>query len=155
MPVLSNPKHERFAQELSKGKTQEEAYKAAGYDGSAPHACRMVKNGNIQARVAELQQRGAERAEITVQSLIQEAEEARQLAMQSGQPSAAIAAVREKGVLSGKRVERSEAGKPGEFDRMSDDELRQFIAERVSRGGLGSVGAREPRNQSGVRSKLN
>jgi phage terminase small subunit len=30
MPVLSNPKHERFAQELAKGKTADEAYQLAG-----------------------------------------------------------------------------------------------------------------------------
>jgi hypothetical protein len=37
--------------------------------------------------------------------------------------------VKELGVLSGKRIERAERGEPGEFDRMSDDELRQAVAE--------------------------
>jgi hypothetical protein len=40
----------------------------------------------------------------------------------SGNPpptwSAAVAAIKEKGVLSGKRIERSERGEPGEFDWM-------------------------------------
>jgi hypothetical protein len=44
--------------------------------------------------------------------------------------SAAIAAIKEKGVLSGKRVERSERGVPGKFDWLEDlsaDELKAFI----------------------------
>jgi hypothetical protein len=41
----------------------------------------------------------------------------------AGQLNAAVAAIKEKGVLSGKRVERSEVGGPGEFDHLSDDEL--------------------------------
>jgi hypothetical protein len=39
-----------------------------------------------------------------------------QRAMESKQFSAAIAAIKEKGVLSGARIERSEVGAPGEFD---------------------------------------
>jgi phage terminase small subunit len=31
MSALDNPKHERFAQELAKGKSQVEAYAEAGY----------------------------------------------------------------------------------------------------------------------------
>jgi hypothetical protein len=57
-------------------------------------------------------------------------EEARQLALSTQQPAAAVAAVREKGVLSGKRVERSEHGQPGEFEaleRMSAAELTVLI----------------------------
>jgi hypothetical protein len=33
-----------------------------------------------------------------------------------GQLSAAIAAIKEKGVLTGKRIERGEVGGPGEFE---------------------------------------
>jgi hypothetical protein len=50
-------------------------------------------------------------------------------AMLAGQFNAAISALKELGVLSGKRVERSERGEPGEFDRMSDDELREAVTE--------------------------
>jgi hypothetical protein len=47
--------------------------------------------------------------------------------MDRGQCGAANGAIKEKGVLSGVRVERSEIGGPGEFDHMSDEELRQSI----------------------------
>jgi hypothetical protein len=39
-------------------------------------------------------------------------------------------------VLSGKRIERAERGEPGEFDRMSDDELRQAVADRAEQLGF-------------------
>jgi phage terminase small subunit len=85
--------------------------------------------------VRELQERGADRAEVTVESLIREAEEVRKEALAARQFSAAIAAVREKGVLSGKRVERSERGVPGEYadlENMTADELREQFAALVS-----------------------
>lgn len=69
MPALSNPKHERFAQALAKGKTQAEAYKEAGYSPSEPNASRLRSNDKVQARLAELQERAAIRTEITVASI--------------------------------------------------------------------------------------
>lgn len=69
MPVLSNPKHERFAQELAKGKSQAEAYSTAGYAPSEPNASRLTSNDKVQARVAEILDRAATRAEITVASI--------------------------------------------------------------------------------------
>lgn len=137
MPVLKNPKHERLAQELAKGRSATDAMEAAGYS-DPRNSTRLTKNDEIQARVAELQERGAKRVEVTVESLIAEAEEARQLALAKGQCAAAVAATREKGVLSGKRIERSEMGKPGDFDRMDDDELDAFIARRQAALGGGN-----------------
>jgi hypothetical protein len=49
-------------------------------------------------------------------------------AMESGQLSAGVPAIREKGI--GKRVERAELGAPGEFEALSDDDLEQALAER-------------------------
>lgn len=69
MPVLSNPRHERFAQELAKGKSQSEAYEEAGYKPDRSAASRLSTNVHIQARRAEIQERGAVRAEITVASI--------------------------------------------------------------------------------------
>jgi hypothetical protein len=76
------------------------------------------------------------RSALTRESLLVEAEEIRQLALKGGALRTALAAVQEKGVLSGKRVERSEAGQPGEFDdieMMGADELRRFIADTAER----------------------
>lgn len=66
MPALTNPRHERFAQELAKGKTQAEAYAEAGYKPSESNASTLRSNQKVQARLSELQDRAAVRTEITV-----------------------------------------------------------------------------------------
>jgi hypothetical protein len=54
-------------------------------------------------------------------SLIEMAQEARKAAMEKGQVSAAVAAIKEIGILFGIRVERSESGRPREFDGVSTE----------------------------------
>jgi phage terminase small subunit len=54
MPVLSNPRHERFAQGLAAGKSAEEAYSEAGFKPSPSNASTLRKNQNILERVSEL-----------------------------------------------------------------------------------------------------
>lgn len=66
MPALANAKHERFAQELAKGRTQAEAYATAGYAPSEPNASRLTSNDKVAARVAEILERAATRVEVTV-----------------------------------------------------------------------------------------
>jgi hypothetical protein len=50
--------------------------------------------------------------------------------------SAAVAAIKEKGVLSGQRIERREIGAPGEFEALTNDELERALVERFSALGL-------------------
>jgi phage terminase small subunit len=69
MPALENARHERFAQELAKGKSQADAYCAAGYKPSRSAAARLAADVNICARLAEITERAAVRAEISVASL--------------------------------------------------------------------------------------
>src|ERR1700722_8688298 len=66
MPVLKNAKHERFAQEVAKGKTGIEAYVAAGYSPDVGNAGRLTKNDRIRTRIDEILTNGAKRAEIDV-----------------------------------------------------------------------------------------
>jgi hypothetical protein len=64
------------------------------------------------------------------------ANELYQQAKEAGQTTAAVAALKEIGVLSGIRIERSERGAPGEFDwieNASAEELRAFIATSVAK----------------------
>jgi phage terminase small subunit len=136
MPKLKNARWETFAQEIIKGATNRQAYVAAGYKAAAGpslDACAsgLLSSPKVSERVAELQGRAAKNAVVTLESLIAEVEEARQLAIAINQPSAAVAAIREKGVLSGKRIERAERGLPGEFadlEAMKPDELRSYLA---------------------------
>jgi len=66
MPILENPQHELFAQEMAKGASQQEAYKAAGYKGDNPRAIaasasRLLKSANVTARIADLMRQAADR----------------------------------------------------------------------------------------------
>lgn len=71
MAVLDNSRHERFAQELAKGKSQAEAYELAGYKPSRSAAARLAADVNICNRVAELAERVAKRTELTAERLIE------------------------------------------------------------------------------------
>lgn len=108
MAALENAKHERFAQELAKGKSATDAYEAAGYKRHDGNAATLRGNQRVLDRVAELQERGAIKTEITLQSLIQEAAEIQASALEDGQHSAAVAALTAKAKLAGLWVERSE-----------------------------------------------
>ena len=120
MPVLSNPKHELFALALAKGKTQVEAQLAAGYEPNDGNAAQMAAQPDISSRVMEINGRAAARAEVTVASLLDKLDQMIDGAAAEKQFSAAISGIKEKGVLSGKRIERSERGAPGEFDWMEN-----------------------------------
>jgi phage terminase small subunit len=102
VPHVRNPRHERFAQELAAGKTADAAYVLAGYRENRSNAARLSASQDIQKRVAEIQSVGAERAAVTVETLIAEAEEARSKAMaDKGGAAAAVAAITVKAKLAG------------------------------------------------------
>lgn len=72
MAALENPRHERFAQELAKGKTADEAYQNAGYKANRHNAAAMGREEHIKTRVSEIQERAAIRAEVSVAGLTKE-----------------------------------------------------------------------------------
>lgn len=111
MPTLNNIRHERFAQELAKGKGQTEAYVAAGYKENRSAASRLAEDVNVCERVRELQERGAIRVELTVADIIRELEEARISALTAATPQAgsAVTASLGKAKLLGLIVDKSEA----------------------------------------------
>ena len=57
MPVLTNSKHERFAQEVAKGASGTKAYVSAGYSkaGAKQNASRLITNDEVSERIKELQ----------------------------------------------------------------------------------------------------
>lgn len=101
LPKLSNNRHEAFAQHLATGMSATEAYEKAGYTPSQPNSARLTSNDMVQSRVAELQNRGAERVVVTLESLTKELEDARDLAIKNKQPSAAVSAIMGKARLFG------------------------------------------------------
>lgn len=61
MPMLKNPKQERFAQGLASGLTEIKAYEKAGYKPDRGAASRLSANISIKARVIELIEKTAEK----------------------------------------------------------------------------------------------
>lgn len=101
MPILTNPKHELFAQSLAMGLNASESYRRAGYKSSAAAASRMSNNVNVEARVLELLASAAEKTEITIYTLAAELEIARRIAVEERQASAAVSASMGKAKLFG------------------------------------------------------
>jgi hypothetical protein len=129
MPLLDNPKHEIYAQELAKGTTATRAYVRAGYRESRPAASRLSTNVNIQGRVAELQAVTAERAEITIESLLREAEKIWLAAMASGQCSAAVSALILKAKLAGLWGKKRDNTNKNSARELTDGEIATRLAE--------------------------
>lgn len=111
MPALTNARHERFAQELAKGKTADAAYVEAGYKANRHNAAALARQEHISTRVAEITERGAVRAEITVASILEELEQARVAALgaETPQSSAAVSASMSKAKLLGLVVDKTES----------------------------------------------
>lgn len=132
MPVLKNARHERFAQELAKGKSQSAAYEAAGYKPSDAHSARLAGNGRVKERLAELQGRAAEKAACTAEDIARQLDEDRALARKVEVPSAAVSASMGKAKLFGLIKERHEHtganGGPIKFNLtgLSDEQLAQL-----------------------------
>ena len=155
MPALRNPRWEHFAQELAKGKPASEAYVLAGYKTNDGNCIRLKGTERVIARVQELLGRSAARAEVTVVSILSELEEARKQAVEIGQPSAAVSAIVAKAKVAGLIVERKEVGKPGEFEGMNVDELREHIAREAAALGIGMPDAGEKEDGGAPGGQLN
>ena len=128
MSPLENPRHELFAQEIAKGRSQQDAYVNAGYgnkiqSSTYASASRLIRNVKIATRIRQLQAETVKSTEATLSSLIAEAEQARALAETKGQPSAMVSATTLKAKLTGHLVERIE-------DLVKRDELEEQRARR-------------------------
>jgi hypothetical protein len=147
MPPLENPRHERFVQALFEGKPANKAYEEAGYKAHDGNCIRLRGNERVRARLAELQGQVAKKTAVTVESLLEELEQARVRADSLSQLSAAVRATAEKAKISGLLVQRVEVGGPGEFDKCQTEDqvieitVQGFIEEgyligREARAGL-------------------
>jgi phage terminase small subunit len=72
MGVIKNHKHELFAQALFGGHTADQSYEIAGYSPNSGNCIRLKGNESVKARVAELQQNAARRAEISEAKVLSE-----------------------------------------------------------------------------------
>lgn len=110
MPPLANARHERFAQELAKGKSATEAMAGAGYS-DPRNSTRLTKKDEIARRVAELKAGAAARTELTVASLTEDLLRIAKRGEELGEaPGFAVAraALMDAAKLNGLIVDRSE-----------------------------------------------
>jgi len=112
MPILKNPRHEKFALVLSEGKSASEAYALAGYKPCRQNAARLTTKDDIRARLAEIQGVAAKATEVSIESLLNELEDARIRANSLDQLSTAVRAIEAKAKVSGIMVQRVEVGGP-------------------------------------------
>jgi hypothetical protein len=54
MPILTNPRHEAFAQARAKGALLDDAYEDAGFTPCRGHASRLAREPHVAERIAEL-----------------------------------------------------------------------------------------------------
>jgi hypothetical protein len=113
MPILENPRHEAFAEALARGSSASGAYVEAGYKENRHNAATLARKQHILTRVSELQEEqlvihqqaaaeAAANAQVTIESLITEAEAARAKAMEEkGGAAAAVSALIAKAKLAG------------------------------------------------------
>jgi len=167
MSVLKNSRHERFAQELAKGKTATEAYELAGYKANSGNAATLKATQSISKRLEELfaqhetiEKKALEKAsdrlsiskEWVLAKLVENVERALQQRAVLDDDGNAIGEFRYDGnvvnralELIGKEhrmfVERKEVGAPGEFEAMSVEALRELIARELSALGADDLAA--------------
>ncbi len=108
MPILSNPRHEKFAQALANGKSATEAYVNAGFRASRQNAARLRTKDDISARVLEIQRTAAQSAEITLAGVLRELDQAISIATAKGQPNALVNAAALRAKLGGLMVDKSQ-----------------------------------------------
>jgi phage terminase small subunit len=139
MPILLNARQEKFCQALAEGKTADESYVLAGYKANRANASVLKSKQNISTRVAELLAGGAERAQITVKSVVENLRRIARKAEDLGDArglQAARASWESIARISGLVVDRQEMGDPGEFARMTDEELNASLVKQARALGL-------------------
>lgn len=128
MPVLQNAKHERFCQLRLEGKSQEEAYKLAGYKPDPGAASRLSRNVGVKKRMEELHVHALNKTEVTVETIAEQLDADREFAIKCKVPSAAVAATVAKAKLYGLAVDRSVVAVTHNYSSMSEEELKFEIA---------------------------
>ena len=181
MPALTNPRYERFAQELAGGKTLEQAHGLAGFKVNRGNATTLKHKESIRSRIAEITEtrqkadnqslrRAVKQAGLTKQWVIERLMENVERSMQEqpvigpgGKPTgtythngqAANRALELLGKELGMFIERREQGRPGEFAGVSDEELDGRLIATLMERGMTEPQAREFINRVPVRGAVN
>lgn len=113
MTILSNARHERFAQAIAAGEGTRQAYLTAGYQ-TTPEAAdasgaRLLADARVQERVRELQSTAAAQTGETVERITNELNEALKMAREQERPDRMVMAAVAKAKLNGLIVDKSES----------------------------------------------
>jgi hypothetical protein len=153
MPPLANARYEQFANDIANGVPPLQAYPSAGFKYNTGNAYRLSNDERIVKRVNELRnekaamlkervERAVEEQGLTVESLLKDAAKIQELAIKDGAYGPATSALKERGVLSGLRVERAAVKAQHEVtvSELTDDEILEemigFILHRAEQLGL-------------------
>lgn len=136
------PKMENFIAAYFETGNASEAYRRAyNAENCSPEtihvrACELLKHSKVAVRVAELRARAAQRSVLTAQTILDELEQARMLALQLEQPAVMVSASMGRAKVGGLVIDKKEVGGAGAFDNMSADELRRYVAEESEALGI-------------------
>lgn len=149
MPKLT-PKQERFVQEYFKTSNQrksyQHAYNAEGMSDNAVdrEACLLLKNPKVAQRLAEMQERVAKKAEVTVETISDMLDQAFAKAAQDDKGSAAmVAAAMGKAKLHGLIVEKKEDVTKRRASAEIDARINSLLDARREDGAGGPSGRTE------------
>ncbi len=122
------PRHQRFVSEYLKDQNAKQAAIRSGYSPKTAEqqGSRLLSNAKVAAAVRRRLQAVARKADVTVESLTRELEEARQLGKKVKQPAAMAAASMGKAKLAGLLIDRHKhSGSIGTYDlsKLSDEQL--------------------------------
>lgn len=126
MPALKNTRYEAYAQHRAKGKTKDKSYALAGFKPHRSNARRLDCRPEVQARIAELQGKAAEKAVTTVADIAKQLDEDRAFARTKEQASAAVSATMGKAKVLGLIVDKHVVGMKN-IDEMNENELRALL----------------------------
>ena len=148
------PKQEAFCLEYLKCGNASEAYRAAYDAGDMKPATinrkakELMDNGKITARLNVLRQPAVEAAQLTLQEHLSALASLRDKAAMAEKYEPAVKAEELRGKASGHYVDRQEVGQPGDYKRMSNDELDKVKADHQA-----AVDAAEGINHAKVRAR--
>ena len=137
--MLHNAKHELMAQSLAQGKSQTQAFIAAGYSPKSANAnasTLMAQHGKsiVERRDEILASRCAKVAENhTLEAHLAELARLRDEARALGKYDAAISAEHKRGQALGYYINRSESGAPGTFTARTREEADKQLEEVIAR----------------------
>jgi hypothetical protein len=125
MAALKNVRHEKFIREyVACDFNGAEAYRRV-YPRHRPNiacvsACQLLRVPKVRERLQEVQADITKLADVTVDRILTEYEQARQLAVKQEKPEAMLNASEKKVKLVGLLVDRREVGNAGDFEQMTE-----------------------------------